>query len=130
MRALWILAIIGCLGGLYSLRQRHEQVAGAPSQERIAVEDMLPDDPRLHTGERRIVMLAAEWCGYCRKQRQDFEQANVRYALLDVDTPEGQRAARALGTSGVPVTVIGQDVVRGYRPDELKEKLAPLGYRL
>ncbi|WP_411832666.1 glutaredoxin family protein [Pseudoxanthomonas mexicana] len=92
--------------------------------------ELLPDDPRHLTGDKGIVMLAAEWCGYCRKQQGDFERASVRYRVLDIDTPDGERAMRALGARGVPVTVIGQDVVRGYDTASLDARLAPLGYRV
>ncbi len=88
------------------------------------------DDPRTATGDDRVVMLAADWCGYCRKLRRDFDRARVAYRLLDIDTPEGERAMRALGARAVPVTVIGQDVVRGYDTDALNERLIPLGYRV
>ncbi|MGO1071441.1 glutaredoxin family protein [Lysobacter sp. CA199] len=91
---------------------------------------LAPDDPRLNTGDKRIVLLAAEWCGYCQKLRKDFELADVRYTLVDVDTERGQRAMAAIGAHGVPVTVIGQDIVHGYQPDQIKDKLAPLRYRL
>ena len=40
------------------------------------------------------------------------------------------RAMQALGARAVPVTVIGQDVVRGYDTDALNERLIPLGYRV
>ena len=93
-------------------------------------EALHPDDPRLLTGEKGIVMLAAEWCGYCRKQQKDFEMAGVRYRVLDVDTEEGDRAANALGTRGVPVTVVGQQVIHGYDTASLKQSLTPLGYRV
>lgn len=89
-----------------------------------------PDDPRHATGHDRIVMLAAEWCGYCRRQQAEFDRAGVRYQRLDIDTDAGSRALRALGAKGVPVTVIGQDVVRGYDIAALGGKLAPLGYRI
>lgn len=89
-----------------------------------------PDDPRLATGDDRIVMMAAEWCGYCRKQQKAFELADVRYRVLDVDTPEGERAMRALGARGVPTTVIGQDVIHGYDTRRLQARLEPLGYRV
>ncbi|WP_058835354.1 glutaredoxin family protein [Luteimonas abyssi] len=89
-----------------------------------------PDDPRNVTGDDRIVMLAAEWCGYCRKQQQDFARAKVRYRVLDIDTPEGDRALKALGARGVPTTVIGQNVVRGYDTAALDRHLLPLGYRV
>lgn len=89
-----------------------------------------PDDPRTATGDDRIVMLAADWCGYCRRQQRDFERAGVRYRVLDIDTSDGDRAMRALGARGVPVTVIGQDVVRGYDTAALDRRLTPLGYRV
>ena len=118
MRVLWLLLFVGAAGGLYAWKQGSEPVA------------LPPDDPRLHTGDARVVMLAAEWCGYCRKQQKDFELANVRYRVLDVDTPEGDLAMQALGARGVPVTVIGQNVVRGYNTAELNQHLTPLGYRV
>ena len=89
-----------------------------------------PDDPRTSTGDDGIVMLAADWCGYCRRQQQEFARADVRYRILDVDTPEGERALRAVGARGVPATVIGQHVVRGYDTTALQERLVPLGYRV
>lgn len=114
---LWILLLLGAGGGAWSWWQDREQ----PQQ---------PNDPRLLTGEKGIVMLAAEWCGYCRKQQKDFEMAGVRYRVLDVDTEEGDRAASALGTRGVPVTIVGQQVIHGYDTASLKQNLAPLGYRI
>jgi glutaredoxin len=118
VRVLWLLLVIGLAGGLHAW---HKRGAGA---------ELKPDDPRLQTGDARIVMLAADWCGYCRKQQGDFERANVRYRVLDVDTPEGDRAMQALGARGVPVTVIGQNVVRGYDTARLDRHLSPLGYRV
>jgi glutaredoxin len=118
-RALWLLLAVALAGGAHAWLKRNALGSAIGA-----------DDPRLHTGDQRIVMLAADWCGYCRKQRGDFERANVRYHVLDVDTPEGDRAMRALGARGVPVTVIGQNVVRGYDRARLDEHLSPLGYRV
>ncbi|MFD0737688.1 glutaredoxin family protein [Lysobacter koreensis] len=118
MRAIWVLLLVGLVGGYLHFRN-----AGSEAE-------LHPDDPRLQTGDQRIVMLAADWCGYCRKQQKDFELANVRYRVFDVDTPEGDRAMQALGARGVPVTVIGQAVVRGYDTAELKQHLSPLGYQV
>ena len=104
MRILGLLLVVGIAGGLYAWSR-----GGQP--------ELHPDDPRLATGEAGIVMLAAEWCGYCRKQQGDFERAGVRYRVLDIDNDDGDRAMRALGARGVPVTVIGQAVsqVRGAK---------------
>ena len=74
--------------------------------------------------------LDSGYSGYCRKQQAEFSRANVRYRILDVDTEEGGRAMRAVGARPVPVTIIGQDLVRGYNVAALDEKLSPLGYRV
>lgn len=87
-------------------------------------------DPRLLTGDDGIVMLAADWCGYCRRQQADFARAQVRYTVLDVEQEAGHQAAAALGLEGVPITVIGQHVVEGYDTDSLDLHLQPLGYRV
>ena len=116
MRFLGFLLIVGLAGGLYAWWSKDRQP------------ELHPDDPRTATGEAGIVMLAAEWCGYCRKQQGDFERAQVRYRVVDIETEEGDRAMRAIGARGVPVTVIGQHVVRGYDTAALDQRLTPLGY--
>ncbi|PPT91075.1 NrdH-redoxin [Xanthomonas theicola] len=87
-------------------------------------------DPRRLTGEDGIVMLAADWCGYCRRQQADFARARVRYRVLDVEQEHGRRAAAALGREGVPITVIGQRVIDGYDTAALDAHLLRLGYRV
>ena len=116
MRILGFLLLLGLAGGLYAWWSQGRQP------------ELHPDDPRLTTGEAGIVMLAADWCGYCRKQQGDFERAGARYRVLDVDQAEGDRAMRAIGTRGVPVTIIGQQVIRGYDTPALDQRLTPLGY--
>lgn len=87
-------------------------------------------DPRLRTGERGIVVLTAEWCGYCRQQEAAMSAAGVTYEAVDVDTDAGRDAYDALDGRGVPITVVGQDVIHGYDPAALRTALEPLGYRL
>ena len=115
---LWLMLFLGAAGGVYSLGS-HLAKREAP---------LHADDPRLLTGDAKIVMLAADWCGYCRKLQAEFEREGVRYRVLDVDEAEGDRAANALGTRGVPVTIVGQDVIHGYDTAAIKSRLKPLGY--
>lgn len=119
MRAiLWVMLFLGAAGGIYAFGSH------LANRER----PLHPDDPRLLTGDTKIVMLAAEWCGYCRQLRAEFEREGVRYRVLDVDEAEGGRAASALGARGVPVTIVGQEVIQGYDTATIKSRLKPLGY--
>lgn len=88
-------------------------------------------DPRLYTGDRTIVMLATSWCGYCKRLRAALDAAGVEYRVLDVeDGGEGEKAYHAVGGRGVPVTVIGQDVVHGYNAPRLTSLLRSLGHEV
>lgn len=86
-------------------------------------------DPRRHTGQDSIVMLGAQWCGYCKRLKAGLEAAQVPYTELDVeDGSTGQDAFAALGGRGVPVTVIGQQVVYGYDTARLGQLLSERGH--
>ncbi len=116
-KTLWLLLAIAIGGGLFYLAGR----SGGFMDE---------SDPRHQSGDDGIVLLYADWCGYCRKLQADFQRAGVRYTTLNVDTREGDRAMQALRVRGVPVTVIGQNVVHGYAPERLQTHLTPLGYQV
>ena len=88
-------------------------------------------DPRLKTGKNGVVLLSAEWCGYCDALRQDLNKSGVTYRELDVeDNAEGTAAWEALDGNGVPVTVVGQHVVYGYDPDGIRKLMVDAGHRL
>lgn len=78
----------------------------------------------------RVVMVSAEWCGYCQKQLADFRAAGVRFTELDFDQREGRDAVEALGGRGVPLTVIGNEVIHGYNRPALQRNLSAIGYQM
>jgi glutaredoxin len=88
-------------------------------------------DPRLKSGNEQVVLLAASWCGYCQRLKAEFDRAKVPYRELDVeDGGEGEKAYDALDGSGVPITVVGQEVVHGYDAQRLTALFAERGYQL
>jgi len=112
-RILLIVAL--ALGVLYALANR----------------GMAAGDPRRQTGTSGIVMLSAEWCGYCSALREDLNRSGVKYRELDVEaSDEGANAWDALGGRGVPVTVVGQDVVHGYDPEGIRTLMRAAGHQL
>ncbi|SDD13367.1 glutaredoxin family protein [Aquimonas voraii] len=78
----------------------------------------------------RVVMVSAEWCGYCQKQLAEFRSAGVRFTELDFDTAAGREAVEALGGRGVPMTVIGDEIIHGYNRPALQQHLAAVGYEM
>jgi mycoredoxin len=89
------------------------------------------NDPRLNTGNDGIVLLSAQWCGYCKALRASLTAHSVPFREIDVETSsEGQRAYRSLRGSGIPITVIGQRVVYGYDVQRVDELLKPLGFQI
>jgi glutaredoxin len=84
-------------------------------------------DPRQQTGSDGIVMLSATWCGYCDALRRDLDAMGVAYSELDIDG-SGRAAFDAVNARGVPVLIVGQDVIYGYNPDRARELIASAGH--
>lgn len=88
--------------------------------DQAAVRAVVGDDP--------VVLLSATWCGYCRKLRADLDRWGVRYREYDVeDSPEGERAAGLLRSSGVPVLLVGERRFVGYVPKQIRQSLSEAG---
>jgi glutaredoxin len=65
-----------------------------------------------------VVVLTTSWCGYCRSLREHLAEIGVPYVDLDVEkTTEGRYAYMAVRGTGVPITVVGNQVIRGVGRD-------------
>lgn len=72
-----------------------------------------------------VVLLATAWCGYCKRMREHFAEQKIAYTEYDVEKdPLGKSWYEALDARGVPVVVIGEEVVYGYDPDGVSAALA------
>ena len=71
-------------------------------------------------------MYATEWCGYCAAARQFFSANGIRFLELDVErTSAGYDGHRKLGGNGVPIIVVGDDIVQGFDEGKLRALLKP-----
>jgi glutaredoxin len=71
-----------------------------------------------------VVLYATSWCPYCAKTREFFRMHGIRYTEYDIEhNAVGAEGYRRLGGNGVPIIVIGADVVHGYDPDRMTELL-------
>ena len=92
---------------------------------------VMRSDPRRNQGPGDITLLSATWCGYCQSEKRALIAANVPFRELDVEEDEEvSRAYEALGGHGIPVTVIGQDVVHGFDSERINRLLAARGYQV
>lgn len=88
--------------------------------------DPLPGNP-----DGNVIVYSTSWCPACAQLRNCLQQAKVPYEERDI---EGSRQAEAqyqqLGGGGIPITLVGQRVVYGVNPGELRSALASAGYQV
>jgi mycoredoxin len=71
-------------------------------------------NPTRNNPSDSVIVLTASWCGYCESLRRHLLEQKIPYTELDVDhTTEGRFGFKAVRATGIPVTIIGQHVIRG-----------------
>ena len=76
-----------------------------------------------------IVIYTTRWCSYCAALRAHLDAYGIPYTDQDVETSlQGGTGFRALRGRGVPVSVIGPDIVHGFDLDGINRALAALGH--
>lgn len=60
------------------------------------------------------------WCPYCRKLETFLKQNQIPYTRYDVEADEkGAEIFKQIGGTGVPVTRVGNIVIRGCDPERI-----------
>jgi len=71
-------------------------------------------NPTRNNPPNHVIVLSASWCPYCMGLRHHLTELNVPYTDLDTeDTTEGRWAFAAIHGTGIPVTIVGDQVIRG-----------------
>ena len=71
-------------------------------------------DPRRNNPSDNVIILTTSWCPYCMSLRQHLADRGVHYTDLDIEkTTEGRWAHRAVNGRGIPITIVGDQVIRG-----------------
>jgi glutaredoxin len=77
-------------------------------------------------GQPEVVLYATDWCGYCATTREFFSANGIRYTELDIEkSSTALEGHRRLGGNGVPLVVVGDNLVHGYNEAELRSLLRP-----
>jgi glutaredoxin len=78
------------------------------------------------TSQPEVHLYATDWCGYCKATRQFFNVNGIRYVEHDIEkSSDALLMHRKLGGNGVPLVVIGDEVIRGYNEATMRELLRP-----
>ncbi len=73
-----------------------------------------------------VVLYATDWCGYCKMTRELFAAKGIRYTEYDIEkSSEALARHRKLGGNGVPLIVVGDEVINGYNEGALHQLLGP-----
>jgi glutaredoxin len=78
------------------------------------------------TAQPAVTLYATAWCGYCAATRELFERNGIQYTELDIEkSSAGYEGHKRLGGRGVPLIVIGDEVIHGYDEPTLRARLKP-----
>ncbi len=73
----------------------------------------------------KVVIYSASWCGPCKQAKAYLTQRKIPF--VDYDVEKDARAGeefRRLGGGGVPLIVIGDQVIRGFSPSAIDNALS------
>lgn len=80
----------------------------------------LPKSATLGKNASTVEVLVATWCSYCTALENFLVENKIKYTKLDIEhDAEGRAQYDKLGRGGVPITLIGSKVIRGYDPSEI-----------
>lgn len=82
--------------------------------------------PADSSSQPTVILYGTEWCGYCDAARSFLTKNGIRYDDVDVEkTTAGYEEHKRLGGNGVPLFVIGDEVVHGYSEQSMRRTLQP-----
>jgi len=69
-----------------------------------------------------VVMYSSTTCGYCTKAREWFNELDIEFVeyFIDQDADAAKRHSR-LGMTVTPTIIVGDSVIKGFRPQILEE---------
>ena len=94
--------------------------------DRIAAHLHLPKE-----GATEVVIYTTQWCPYCKALRKTLKNYDIPFKEYDTETSiNGLMGFWALRARGVPVTVIGEEVIYGYDGQQITDALVNAGYTI
>jgi len=72
-----------------------------------------------------VVIYTTQTCGYCKMAKEFFQKNNIQYSEYDVgaDLARREEMIAKSGQLGVPVILVGDEIVIGFNKPKLMELL-------
>lgn len=76
--------------------------------------------------EKKVIVYSTPTCHYCNMAKEYFNENGVKYESFDVATDIEKRKEmfEKSGQMGVPVIVIGEDIIVGFNKPVIEDLLA------
>lgn len=73
---------------------------------------------------QKVDVFVTSWCPYCKRLEAFLKEKQIQFTRYDIEhDSKGMLMHHQLGGGGVPVTKIGNTVVRGFSPDSIMQAL-------
>lgn len=118
--ALFLFAAV--LAGLHLLNQPYTAAQQSRS-EHATMKGVIPPSP---SARPQVVMYATSWCPYCAKARRFFASHGIPYTEYDIELDSRAHVEyQRVGGGGVPIILVGEQVVHGFDERRLRRALEP-----
>ena len=73
----------------------------------------------------KVVVYSAEWCPWCKRAKEFLKNNGVEFVEknVDKDPKAGAEILQKSGQTGIPVIIIGDEVIVGFDEPKLKQLL-------
>lgn len=86
-------------------------------------------DARPGNAPSQVIIYTTAWCPYCEMLRVKLRESAIPYTELDIEKSlAASYGHRSVGGRGIPVTVVGQEVIYGLDREKLDKALRGAGY--
>ena len=132
LRAAGVVLLAGAVLAPWYLGREDPLPVGAREALRpAALSDSIPPDrlaeqPGAATAQPEVVVYMTTWCKVCARTRHYLSSRGIRFTERDVErSAQGWHEYRQYSGDGVPLVVIGDQVMRGYNERWLEARLGP-----
>ena len=84
-----------------------------------------PIKNKLFKKNKKVEIFVTDWCPYCKSLEAFLKNKNIKFTRYNIEThTQGKRLYKKLGgKGGVPLTLIGDQLIQGFAPNKILEAL-------